>query len=151
MIGFNDTDVLIFLGLVTLTTAFIIGTGPIAITSSILSPFSIKSLNTVVTNPFVPKEPSSVAIYTFLQNFLNSSANKTYCASRPPIITSTSTPRFASSRSCGYNGALPTPPATPITCFTSWNFVGTPNGPTKSVSSSPSFNLDNSRVEYPTI
>ena len=63
------------------------------------------------------------------------------------MITSTSTPRFANSRSCGNNGALPTPPATPITCLASCNTVGTPNGPTKSVNSSPSFNLANSLVE----
>ena len=115
MIGFKDTIVGMSYSFVILTTFFIMISGPIAITSSYFTPALIWSSNTVVTKPLVPRLPSSVAIYTLSQNSSNNSLRITNSALLPPMITSTGTPIFANLRSCGYNGAAPTPPATPMT------------------------------------
>ena len=150
MIGFKDTMVWRSAGFVTFTTFFIMISGPIAIHSSYTSPLSKRSWRTVVTNPFVPSLPSSVATYTFSQNSRNLSAHKTYSLLLPPMITSTFVPFSANLRSCGYKGAAPTPPATPMTLFSFFSrAAGTPRGPTKSATYSPSFFWLNRVVEYP--
>ena len=120
-------------GRVSSAQAFIIGRGPIAITSSIsLCSFKTWS-STTVTKPFVPKEPSSVATRNSSEYFVNRSSQNIRSLFRKPMMEMVKDPSSLCSRSWGNTGATPKPPPT-STAFLRFSICeATPKGPIKSI------------------
>ena len=126
-----------------------------AITSSYFLPPSIRVFSTSVTTPLYSDEPSSVVTYR-LHTLRSSSSNTNSERVRAPIIQSTSTPWLCNHFTCGYIGAMPTPPPTKTNffCFSSssesdTNSDGRPSGPTTSRKLSPTLYCAILRVEWP--
>ena len=104
----------------------------------------------MVTTPFSPYDPSSVIIITSSELFLTSSSRIINSLERPASTDRTRLPTAFSARIMGNMGATPTPPPAQITVPKFSICVAFPNGPTTSVTYSPSLRLHNLIEESPT-
>ena len=146
MIGLRLTTVGISSSFVSLHTNFIMIIGPMATHTSYLLPASTSFWISFVTTPLLPYEPSSVVIYRLPATFFILSSRMMSDLFLPPTMTSASMPCSWSHFTCGYTGAVPTPPATKRIFFflsssisSLQNSDGQPSGPTKSANESPAF------------
>ena len=128
---------------------FIMMGGPMAKTLSIDSRLMSFSIPTVTT-PFSPYEPSSVMMSVSSELLRTSSSRIIKSFDRPAKTESTRLPAFFNARMMGNMGATPTPPPAQITVPKFSMCVALPNGPTTSVTYSPSPRLQSLLEERPT-
>ena len=150
MTEFIDTIVCAPNSRVTSQTAFIIMSGPTAITTSYFSlPRSSRTLS--VTKPLPPFEPSSVIMWRADAKFPISRSYIKSDSLRAPSTTVAGFPTDARYFACGYMTAPPMPPPTSITLSYPVRSVGLPRGPTKSAIPSPAPSSASFAVVAPTV
>jgi len=138
MIAFRLTMVRMPSGRVSSAQAFIMPSGPMAMTSSMSGCSCRTWSSTTVTKPLVPNEPSSVATCVSSECRSNRSSQNIWSFDRKPTIEIVREPSSLCLRSCGKTGATPSPPPTTTTEPRRSSREATPSGPMKSRRNWPS-------------